>query len=149
MKSALILLLNMPKKEEMTPMLSVVWMVLLHLRVSLSLNVIFEMGITRFRDPKDKDYCLLLKVNTWNGRAWQVLLHVSAPVSPPMEAPYIHTWLVENMQFTLIPNMIGWTIGGRMLWKSSARKVTHLSTIQAFRRLNLGVSMRSGFRPWV
>ena len=35
-----------------------------------------------------------------------------------------------------------------MLWKSSARKVTHLSTIQAFRRLNLGVSMRSGFRPW-
>jgi hypothetical protein len=37
--------------------------------------------------------------------------------------------------------MSGWTIGGRVHQKSSARKVTHLSTIQAFRQVNLGLSL--------
>jgi hypothetical protein len=39
--------------------------------------------------------------------------------------------------------MFGCTIGVRVQWKSSARKVIHLSTIYCgLRRLNLGV-------PWV
>jgi hypothetical protein len=36
----------------------------------------------------------------------------------------------ENMRFTRIPHYdwIGWTIGGRVHWKSFARKVAHSST---------------------
>ena len=38
---------------------------------------------------------------------------------------------LENIQFAQIPllYMIGWTIDGRVQWKSSAKKVTHSSTI--------------------
>ena len=35
------------------------------------------------------------------------------------------------------PTMIGWTIGGRVQWKSSARKITHPSTNLALDGLTL------------
>ena len=40
-------------------------------------------------------------------------------------------------------------IGGRVHWKSSARKVTHPSMISSLRLLDIGVPMGSGFRPWI
>ena len=49
------------------------------------------------------------------------------------------------------PTMIKWTIGGSVNWKSSARKVTHLSTILAFSGLinpgdPNGIQVK---RPWL
>ena len=45
--------------------------------------------------------------------------------------------------------MSGWIFGGRMHRKSSARKVTHLSTNCSLRQLNLGVSTGSRSRLWI
>lgn len=43
--------------------------------------------------------------------------------------------------------MIGWIICGGVHWQSSARKVTHWSTILGLIGLTSGVSMGSRFKP--
>jgi hypothetical protein len=61
--------------------------------------------------------------------------HVS-PKSKPLHSHMV-IWMYNSPNF---PTMIGQIIGGRVPWNSSAKKVTHPSTIMALSGLNLGVS---------
>ena len=83
-------------------------------------------------------------MNTLNGR-----VHTSwlAPISSKSKPLGSHM-LVENIQFTRIPlsTMIGWTIGGRVHWKPSARKATCYPSdyYSGVRWLNLRIPLGSG-----
>ena len=79
-----------------------------------------------------EDYCLLSKVNTLMGVDKQ-----DGTYLPQGQAPrFPHGWL-KIFGSPRYPTMIEWTIGGRMHWKSSARKVHHMSTIPALANLPL------------
>ena len=96
-------------------------MVLLHLWVPLSLYVIPKWASEEFEDRED--YCLISKVNIFNGRG-QAGPYLISPYGKPLYS----TWLVETIRFTWIATLwlIGWTVGGRAIEKSSPRKVARI-----------------------
>ena len=73
-----------------------------------------------------EDYCLLSKVDTWPS------INICLPQG---QARFSHGWLKISGSLGYLLN--GWTIGGRVHWKSSTRKVTRPSTIPALRGLTL------------
>ena len=90
---------------------------LLHLRIDLSLYVFPKEEPQELVGPKD--YCL---EQVWTSQHGHI---------PQEQAPrFPHGWLNESGSPNT-PTMIGWIIGNRLHQKSSARKVTHLSTIPA------------------
>ena len=117
------ILLEKNEDRQMTPMLPPVWiMVLVHLWVGLSLRIpqhaSWELeGPSRLLPPFKGEHL---------ERCGQADLHLFAPKGKPLRSHVIRWKYAVHLD---TPTMIGWTIGGRVHQKSSARKVTHLSTI--------------------
>lgn len=103
-----------------------------------------ETGITRIRGAL-KTTVSFQRRNTLNG-CRQASLHLSISFKSKPLASHIVGWKYLVHPDTL--TMVEWSIGGRVHPKSSVRKAFESEYYSCLRRLNLGVSMGSGFRPW-
>ena len=97
-------------------------MVLLHLWVGLNLYIIPKRASRDLEGPKTT-----ASLQRWTPWTWANKL--ASTYLPQGQAPrYPRAWLKisDSLEY---PTVIGWTIGGRVHLKLSARKVTHPSTI--------------------
>lgn len=114
--------------KKMTSMLPLACiMVLLQLRVGATVCVKSNRASWVIEGPQK---------TTMDGRTW-VGTHLSSHVVGRIFLVHLNT-----------PTVIVWTIGLRVLWKSTARKVPHLSTIPSWGGL-ISLLMISGLRPWI
>ena len=114
-------------QEEMSSMLPQVWiMALLHFQAGLSLYVIPERASQELERHPSPRLLPPFKMNTLNG-CGQAGPHASnSPKSKPLGSHMVG-WKYPVDLDTLI--MIEFTIGGRVHQKSSAKQVTHPSTV--------------------
>ena len=110
------------KGRKTTPMLPPTWIkVLLHFRVDLSLYVILKLTFQELDAPQRL-------LPPFNGEHLErTRTSQLAPISPKGKPLGFHKVCWKYPIHTNTPTFIGWTTGGRVHQKSSARKVTRPS----------------------
>ena len=116
-----------PRKKETTPMLPLAYIIVsLHFWVGPSLYGALKRALQELKGPSFQ------RCTPWTG------MDKLANTYLPQEQ-YLHSHMIgwKYLIHADTPTIIGWTIGGRVHQKPSARKVIHLRNILALRDLTM------------